>query len=124
MCPIILSDIFPFIQPYAHARQTLYLEGLKNLKQRILPIYLIFNAADKLNGLLLEALLSSGQLDTQADYTLDFDHEFLQAEKYDAKNTYKHFKGYGPGVATIGELIVGIENHDGNANVRSINKIL
>ena len=32
--------------------------------------------------------------------------------------TYKKFTGYSPGVAVIGELIVGIENRDGNANVR------
>ena len=39
-------------------------------------------------------------------------------EKYDAKMTYKKFTGYSPGVAVIGDLIVGIENRDGNANVR------
>ena len=32
--------------------------------------------------------------------------------------TYKKFTGYSPGVAVIGDLIVGIENRDGNANVR------
>ena len=32
--------------------------------------------------------------------------------------TYKKFTGYSPGVAVIGDLIVGIENSDGNANVR------
>jgi len=32
--------------------------------------------------------------------------------------TYKKFKGYSPGVAVIGDLIVGMENRDGNANVR------
>ena len=51
-------------------------------------------------------------------YDLDFDHQFIETEKYDAKMTYKKFTGYSPGVAVIGELIVGIENRDGNANVR------
>ena len=37
---------------------------------------------------------------TKEEYDLDFDHEFLEAEKYDAKMTYKHFLGYDPGVAT------------------------
>ena len=30
----------------------------------------------------------------------------------------KEFFGYRPGVAVIGDLIVGIENSDGNTNVR------
>ena len=51
-------------------------------------------------------------------YNLDFDHQFIETEKYDAKMTYKRFAGYSPGVAVIGDLIVGIENRDGNANVR------
>ena len=34
------------------------------------------------------------------------------------KNTYKKNKGYFPGIATIGNKIVGIENRDGNANVK------
>ena len=39
-------------------------------------------------------------------------------EKYDAKPTYKKFLGYSPGIAVIGDVIVGIENRDGNTNVR------
>ena len=77
-----------------------------------------FNTCDKVNELLLEALLSCGQLNTKDSYDIDFDHQFLETEKYDAKRTYKKFLGYSPGVAVIGDLIVGIENRDGNANVR------
>lgn len=77
-----------------------------------------FNTADKVNELLIEALLTCGQLCREESYDLDFDHEFLEAEKYDAKGTYKKFLGYSPGVAVIGETIVGIENRDGNANVK------
>ena len=40
-------------------------------------------------------------------YDVDFDHQFIEAEKYDAKPTYKKFLGYRPGVAVIGDLIVG-----------------
>ena len=54
--------------------------------------------------------------DTGKNY--DFDHQFIETEKYDAKHTYKKFLGYRPGVAVIGDLIVGIENSDGNTNVR------
>ena len=77
-----------------------------------------FNAADRMNNLLLDCLLAGGQLIKGDSYDIDFDHQFIETEKYDAKNTYKHFKGYGPGIASIGDLIVGIENRDGNANVR------
>ena len=77
-----------------------------------------FNTATKLNSLLVKVLMNTGQLVAGASYDLDFDHQFIETEKYDAKMTYKKFTGYSPGVAGIGDLIVGIENRDGNANVR------
>ena len=77
-----------------------------------------FNTATKLNSLLVKALKNTGQLVAGESYDLDFDHQFIETEKYDAKMTYKKFTGYSPGVAVIGDLIVGIENRDGNANVR------
>ena len=77
-----------------------------------------FNTATKLNSLLVKVLKNTGQLVTGESYDLDFDLQFIETEKYDAKMTYKKFMGYCPGVAVIGELIVGIENRDGNANVR------
>ena len=52
------------------------------------------------------------------EYDVDFDHQFLETEKYDAKPTYKKFLGYRPGVYVIGDKIVYIENSDGNTNVR------
>lgn len=76
-----------------------------------------FNTAEKLNELLLSLLLSTGQLNP-GEYDLDFDHEFIPTEKYDTKFSYKKERGYFPGVATIGDKIVGIENRDGNTNVR------
>ena len=77
-----------------------------------------FNTATKLNSLLVKVLMNTGLLVAGASYDLDFDHQFIETEKYDAKMTYKKFTGYSPGVAVIGDLIVGIENRDGNANVR------
>ena len=77
-----------------------------------------FNTAEKLNRLLVELLLATGQLVRGGEYDVDFDHQFIEAEKYDAKRTYKHFLGYSPGVVTIGGLIAYVENRDGNANVR------
>ena len=77
-----------------------------------------FNTADTMNRLLINALLATGGLKANQEYDLDFDHQFIETEKYDAKPTYKKFFGYSPGVAVIGDMIVGIENRDGNTNVR------
>ena len=61
-----------------------------------------------LNTLLLNCMFASGQLKEGEMYDVDFDHQFIETEKYDAKPTYKKFSGYRPGVAVIGDLIVGI----------------
>lgn len=68
--------------------------------------------------MLLNCLLATGQLKEGGEYDVDFDHQFIETEKYDAKPTNKKFLGYRPGVAVIGDMIVGIENSDGNTNVR------
>ena len=73
-----------------------------------------FNTAKDLNKLLIKALISTSQLKRGESYDLDFDHQYIETEKFDAKRTYKKFSGYGPGVAVIGDMIVGIENRDGN----------
>ena len=39
------------------------------------------------------SILSTGQLVAGASYDLDFDHQFIETEKYDAKMTYKKFTG-------------------------------
>ena len=44
-----------------------------------------FNTADKLNALLIKALISTGELNEVESYGVDFDHQFLETEKYDAK---------------------------------------
>jgi len=77
-----------------------------------------FNTAEKLNQLVIKLLLATGQLTEGGEYDVDFDHQFLEAEKYDSKRTFKGFDGYSPGVFTIGGLIAYLENRDGNANVR------
>ena len=81
-----------------------------------------FNIADNMNKLLINALLKTCQLEAGKEYDIDFDHQYIEAEKFDAKPTYKKFLGYGPGVAVIGDNIVGIENRDGNTNVRFYQK--
>ena len=68
--------------------------------------------------MLMNCLFATGQLKVGEMCDVDFDHQFIEAEKFDAKPTYKKFLGYRPGVAVIGDMIVGIENSDGNTNVR------
>ena len=77
-----------------------------------------FNSAENLNRLIISLLIKTGELKKGGSYDLDFDHQFIEAEKYDANMTYKGFKGYSPGVAVIGDMVVSVENRDGNANVR------
>ena len=50
-----------------------------------------FNTATKLNSLLVKVLKNTGQLMAGESYDLDFDHQFIEMEKYDAKMTYKKF---------------------------------
>ena len=77
-----------------------------------------FNTNERMNSLLLKCLSVTGQLHAGDCVDLDFDHQFIAADKKDAKHSYKKADGYFPGVATVGGLIVGVENRDGNANVR------
>lgn len=77
-----------------------------------------FNPATKLNRLMIQSLVATGQLVPGNEYDFDFDHQYVETEKCDAVRTYKGFDGYGPGVSTIGNLTVGIENRDGSANVK------
>lgn len=83
-----------------------------------------FNPAERLNTLLVKAAMKQGLVRAGGRYVLDFDHKFLEAEKYDANFTYKGSKGYSPGVAVLTNMvtgedaIVGVENRDGNANVK------
>lgn len=60
-----------------------------------------FNTADTLNTLLLNCIFASGQLKEGEMYDVDFDHQFIETEKYDAKPTYKKFLGYCPGVGLL-----------------------
>ena len=39
-----------------------------------------FNTADKLNALLIKALISTGELNEVESYDVDFDHQFFETE--------------------------------------------
>lgn len=77
-----------------------------------------FNINKKLNSLNIKSLLLTNELKKGTAYDFDYDNQVIATEKYDTKNTYKHTKGYFPGVASIGNNIVYVENRDGNANVK------
>ena len=73
-----------------------------------------FNTAQKLNTLLLRMIRRMGLIKVGSHVDLDFDHQFVPAHKFDAKYSYKQALGYFPGWASIGGIIVGGENRDGN----------
>lgn len=77
-----------------------------------------FNINHKLNKLNIRALKLTKQLESGLSYDFDYDNQILANNKYDAKKTFKKNKGYLPGIATINDKIVYIENRDGNANVK------
>lgn len=77
-----------------------------------------FNINEKMNDLNIKSLLLTKQLKKGEVYDFDYDNQIIKHEKWDARRTYKNTTGYFPGVATINDKIVYIENRDGNANVK------
>lgn len=77
-----------------------------------------FNINLQLNRLNIKSLLLTKQLSSGNSYDFDYDNQILANNKYDAKRTYKKNKGYFPGIATIDDKVVYVENRDGNANVK------
>jgi len=77
-----------------------------------------FNINTKLNTLNVKSLKLTGQLKEGVEYDLDYDNQINANKKWDAKRTYKGNTGYCPGIATIGNRIISVENRDGNANVK------
>lgn len=83
-----------------------------------------FNVCERLNSLMVKAAKQQRLLREGRCYILDFDHKFIEAEKYDAKFSYRGVRGYMPGVSVLTDMvtgddvIVGVENRDGNANVK------
>ena len=60
-----------------------------------------FNVNEKMNILLLKCLSVTGQLVRGDCVSLDFDHQFIAADKKDAKYSYKKADGYFPGGALL-----------------------
>jgi len=78
-----------------------------------------FNINEKLNDLNIKSLLLTNQLEEGKFYDFDYDNQIIEHEKFGAKKTYKMNKGDFPGIGTIGNKIVYIENRAGNANVKT-----
>ena len=104
--------------------QTLLPRGLKELRALSIAytsktgsIY-AHDPALKLNSLLLDMTQLLGLLKRGQGIDVDFDNEFIPAEKSDALYSYKKKRGYFPGVMTSGPLIIGLENRQGNSNVK------
>jgi hypothetical protein len=77
------------------------------------------NINEKINRLMVKQLVHCRQLtSTNTEYTFDYDNQFLPTGKYDAKRSYKRADGYFPGVASINNMPVYIENRNGNSNVK------
>ena len=78
-----------------------------------------FNINEKMNDLNIKSLLLTKQLKKGEMYDFDYDNQIIEHEKWDAKRTHKNTTGYFPGIATIGDKVVYIENRDGSANVKT-----
>ncbi|MDA3930125.1 MAG: IS1380 family transposase [Prolixibacteraceae bacterium] len=78
-----------------------------------------FNVNTKMNKLMVRLLVDSKQLKPKnKGYIFDYDNQFIPTNKYDSKRSYKKADGYFPGIATIGNHPVYIENRNGNSNVK------
>lgn len=76
------------------------------------------NINEKLNSLMVKIATHLNLLSSEVkDYTLDFDHQFLETEKQDARKGYKKTYGYFPGVASINNIPIYLENRNGNCHV-------
>jgi len=78
-----------------------------------------FNINIAMNRLMIKLLVQTGQLSPKyEDYIFDYDNQFIPTEKYDSKRSYKKADGYFPGIASIKNHPVYIENRNGNSNVK------
>ena len=78
-----------------------------------------FNINEKLNDLNIKILLLTKQLEKGKFYDFDYNNQIIEHEKFGAPKTCKMNTGDFPGVATIGNKIVYIENRAGNAIVKT-----
>lgn len=78
-----------------------------------------FNINVNMNQLMVKLLVKTKQLLTHRnDYIFDYDNQFIPTGKYDSKRSYKKADGYFPGIASIDNFPVYIENRNGNSHVK------
>lgn len=77
-----------------------------------------FNTNEFLNDLLMKLNMAVGLFKSGQFLDVDFGHQFIPTEKHDATYSYKKAFGYFPGVASVGDVIVHVENQDGNTPVK------
>ena len=78
-----------------------------------------FNVNMDMNRLMVRMLMKTKQLSPKDDgYVFDYDNQFIPTGKHDSKRSYKQADGYFPGIASIGNFPVYIENRNGNSNVK------
>ena len=78
-----------------------------------------FNINMTMNNLMVKLLMQTGQLSPDNNgYIFDYDNQFIPTEKYDSKRSYKKADGYFPGIASINNHPVYIENRNGNSQVK------
>ena len=77
-----------------------------------------FSLNSYLNELSIKISKSLGILEN--GLTLDYDNTIIYTNKLDSKRTYKKEFGYCPGVATIGNTVVFIENRNGNSDAKTL----
>ena len=76
------------------------------------------NYSNVMNRTLVALAVETKQLKAGQEYTLDYDNVITENDKQDAQYTYKHSKGYHPGIGFIGRIPVHIENRNGNTPAR------
>lgn len=80
----------------------------------------LINVNPKMNHFLLASAIKFQQLNPNSkELVLDFDHQFIVTNKYDATYSYKKEKGYFPGIATINNVPIHIEGRNGNCSVKA-----
>ena len=79
-----------------------------------------YNINMSLNRLLVKLLIQTKQLvpDSNKGYIFEYDNQFIPTDKYDSKRSYKKADGYFPGIASVSNFPVYIENRNGNSHVK------
>ena len=78
-----------------------------------------FNLVERMNELLVRQVKQLGLLEGRESVTVDFDHQLVASENRDTQWSYKKVRGNFPGIMSIGDIIVGVENRVGNAPVKA-----